>query len=69
MTDIDCWIYKPCFQVLFPSGSKVVIKRGRRALDVTIETPRATQASKEKGLCMYNGPRSVTVETEGYKSR
>lgn len=56
-------------QVLFPSGSKVVINRGRRGLDVTLETPRAKSTSNEYGLCLYNGPKQATVTTEGYKSR
>ncbi|KAJ7392897.1 hypothetical protein OS493_008134 [Desmophyllum pertusum] len=40
------------YEVLFPSGAKVVIRRNTWGLDVIIDTPRASDINNEKGLCL-----------------
>ena len=56
-------------KVIFPSGSKVVIRRNSWGLDVILETPRASDSSKEKGLCLYPGPYHTKIDTYGYNLR
>lgn len=58
------------FKVLFPSGSKVVIRRNYWGLDLIIETPRASNINNEKGLCLYSGPNvKAQVDIYGYNLR
>ncbi|XP_068690355.1 uncharacterized protein [Montipora foliosa] len=41
------------YEVLFPSGAKVVIERFPWGLDVSLYTPRASNEIQESGLCLY----------------
>lgn len=64
---LTCYHKCVVFKVLFPSGSKVVIRRNSWGLDVIIETPRANYINNEKGLCLYSGPNvKAQVDTYGY---
>ncbi|PFX16674.1 Neurogenic locus notch-like protein 2, partial [Stylophora pistillata] len=57
------------YEVLFPSGAKVVIRRNYWGLDVVIKTPRATDTKQEGGLCMYPGPYNKYITDAGFKER
>jgi len=57
------------YEVIFPSGPKVVLRRNSWGLDVILETPRAIDSNNEKGLCLYPGPYYRKIDTYGYNLR
>ncbi|XP_074620014.1 uncharacterized protein LOC141878864 isoform X2 [Acropora palmata] len=43
------------YEVIVPTGIKVIVERNYWGIDVTIYTPRAKHSQNEAGLCTYSG--------------